>query len=762
MSAVRACAEPGCTGEIAADGYCDTCGAKARPPSRPAPGARQAAPAAAPPDAAPAPARRLGAARPSSPGPGPGPADGASAAVSGGTHVSGSSRSPGSRRQTRATRSTASRRTAIGAGLVDVPPAPPVDPGAVVLKDPEVAENKRFCSNCGAPVGRSRDGAPGRTSGFCPACRNPFDFVPKLRRGEIVGRQYEVMGCLAHGGLGWIYLARDKAVNDRWVVLKGLLDSGDQAAMAVAVAERRFLAELDHPAIVVIYNFITDRGAGYIVMEYIGGRSLKQILAVRRAANGGDPDPLPVDQAIAFVLAIIPAFTYLHGRGLLYCDFKPDNLLQVGDEVRLIDVGAVRRIDDTTSAVYGTVGFQAPEIADMGPSVASDVYTIGRTLAVLTLDFRGYQSKLQHVLPDPADHPVLAQFDSFHRLLLKATAHHPDDRFQTAAELGEQMMGVLREHVARSTGRPQAVPSGVFGPVPDTDTGLAALPPLAVDASDPAAAFLANVGAGSPEGIVRDIDTAVALGQVPVTVEVRLRRAQALIDLADHASAAVELDRVEQDDPWEWRAVWLRGVSALLQGQFRPAAAAFDRCRSEVPGELAPKLAAAAAAEGDGDLAAAAALYQIVVTVDPGYVTAARGLARCKAAQGDVAGALAAYDRIPGTHRAHAVAQVEAVRHLVDAGRFVDAAERLDALPVDPRRQAELEADLYESALGALSAGTLAPARGDRIGGRPVDERGLRRGAEDALRRLARLTPDPAQRAQIVDRANAVRPRTIL
>ena len=212
-------------------------------------------------------------------------------------------------------------------------------------------------------------------------------------------------------------------------------------------------------------------------MEYIGGRSLKQMLAVRRAANGGDPDPLPVDQAIAFVLAILPAFTYLHGRGLLYCDFKPDNLIQVGDEVRLIDLGAVRRFDDHTSAVYGTVGFQAPEIADMGPSVASDVYTIGRTLAVLTLDFRGYQSKLQHALPDPADHPVLARFDSFHRLLLKATAAHPDDRFQTVAELGEQMLGVLREHVALTTGRPQAVPSGVFGPVPDDDTGLAALPP---------------------------------------------------------------------------------------------------------------------------------------------------------------------------------------------------------------------------------------------------------------------------------------------
>jgi serine/threonine-protein kinase PknG len=684
-----------------------------------------------------------------------------------GTHVSGSSRS-GSRRQTRATRTTGSRRTAIGAGLVDVPPAPRVDPGTVVLKDPTVAENKRFCSNCGAAVGRSRDATPGRTSGFCPACRHPFDFVPKLRRGEIVGRQYEVMGCLAHGGLGWIYLARDKAVNDRWVVLKGLLDSGDQAAMAVAVAERRFLAELDHPAIVVIYNFVTDRGAGYIVMEYIGGKSLKQMLAVRRAANGGDADPLPVDQAIAFVLAIVPAFTYLHGRGLLYCDFKPDNLIQVGDEVRLIDLGAVRRFDDHTSNVYGTVGFQAPEIADMSPSVSSDVYTIGRTLAVLTLDFRGYQSKFQHAIPDPADHPVLARSDSFHRLLLKATAVHPDDRFQTVAELGEQMLGVLREHVALTTGRPQAVPSSVFGPTPDVSagaedgSGAVVLPPLAIDASDPAAAFLANVGAGSPEGVVRDIDTAVALSQVPVTVEVRLRRAQALIDLDDHASARAELERVEEDDPWEWRAVWLRGVSALVQGQFGPAAAAFDRCRSEVPGELAPKLAAAAAAEGAGDLPAAAALYQVVVAVDPGYVTAARGLARCRAATGDVAGALAAYDRIPTTHRAHAAAQVEAVHTLVAAGHFVDASGRLAALPVDSRRQAELEATLFESALAALSAGALVPSRGDRLGGRELDERGLRLGAEEALRRLARLTPDDDQRTALVDRANRIRPLTVL
>ena len=122
-----------------------------------------------------------------------------------------------------------------------------------------VPEDRRFCPKCGAPVGRSRDGRPGRTEGFCPQCRTPFSFTPKLKPGDVVGGQYEVVGCLAHGGLGWIYLARDTNVSDRWVVLKGLLNTGDPDAYAAAVAERQFLAEVEHPLIVEIYNFVAAR-----------------------------------------------------------------------------------------------------------------------------------------------------------------------------------------------------------------------------------------------------------------------------------------------------------------------------------------------------------------------------------------------------------------------------------------------------------------------------------------------------------------------
>ncbi|MGI8807307.1 MAG: tetratricopeptide repeat protein [Acidimicrobiales bacterium] len=734
MSPAVRCAEAGCTGTIASDGYCDTCGAKAPVRKKSAPVKKAAAPA-------PQPKLVLATA-----------ADGAPS--------TGSARSRASAR-TGTTRTTSRRTSAIGAGLVDVAPAPVIDPATVVLADPTVSEDKRFCSNCGAPVGRARPDAPeGRIKGVCSQCRHRFDFEPKLRPGSIIGGQYEVAGCLAHGGLGWIYLARDRAVNGRWVVLKGLLDSGDEAAMRVAVAERQFLAELSHPNIVGIFNFVTDRGSGYIVMEYVGGRSLKQILSQRRAANGGQPDPLPVQEALAFVLAILPAFSYLHSRALLYCDFKPDNLLQVSDQVKMIDLGAVRRFDDPSGDVYGTVGFQAPEIADAGPSVPSDVYTIGRTLAVLTLDFRGYQKQFEHALPDPADHPVLTRFDSYLRLLRKATAHKPDDRFQSVADLGDQMVGVLREVVAVETGRPQAAPSTLFGPAPPDGS----LPVLVVDPADPSAGFLTGLGADSPRDVLAEITRGLATGTVTESIEVRLRRARALIDAGDRSGAAVQLAAVEAEDPWEWRASWLRGLSALAGDDPKAAVPAFDRCRSEVPGEVAPKLAAAVAAERAGDVAGAERLFETVVSIDPNYVAAARGLARCRAATGDVAGALAAYGRIPTTHRAHATAQIEAVRMLTGAGQFQQAAEHLSAITdLDPRRRHQIEAELYEAALRSVAgSGQPSASPGPSLNGRPFNERGLRLGLEAALLHQARLASDPHERIALVDRANRERPLTVL
>ncbi|MBA3529494.1 MAG: protein kinase, partial [Propionibacteriaceae bacterium] len=491
---MTSCTQPGCTGAIV-DGYCDICGSPGAPaatgvgggavPERP----QQAAPGA-----------------PVAPNRVAGPGSTVTRASSRlDSAALGSSRATASGSQiTRRVHSGSARlRSArLGAGLTRVPPAPVIDAAKAIMKNPQVPEDKRTCPNCGAAVGRSRDGQPGRTEGFCPKCRNPFSFTPKLKAGDFVANQYEVAGALAHGGLGWIYLARDKNVSDRWVVLKGLLNTGDADALAVAIVEQQFLAAVEHPLIVEIYNFVTHDGAGYIVMEYVGGTSLKQILKARMQAAGGAYDPLPVDQAIAYILEILPAFQYLHDLGLVYCDFKPDNLIQVGDAVKLIDLGGVRRIDDQDSAIYGTVGYQAPEVATAGTSVASDIYTIGRTLVVLMMEFRGYQTKYVASLPPVEETPLFGQYDSLYRLLTKACAPDPADRFASVDELRVQLLGILREVVAQKTpGTALTSAASVLFEAPAI-TGDALewyeLPALRADTSDPQYAWLSNIALQVP------------------------------------------------------------------------------------------------------------------------------------------------------------------------------------------------------------------------------------------------------------------------
>lgn len=124
------------------------------------------------------------------------------------------------------------------------------------MTNPVVEESKRFCWNCGKPVGRSTTDSPAQSEGICPSCGSSFSFLPQLNPGDVIAGQYAIKGCIAHGGLGWIYLAVDRNVNDRPVVLKGLVHSGDAEAQNIAMAERRFLAEVAHPSIVKIFNFV--------------------------------------------------------------------------------------------------------------------------------------------------------------------------------------------------------------------------------------------------------------------------------------------------------------------------------------------------------------------------------------------------------------------------------------------------------------------------------------------------------------------------
>jgi serine/threonine-protein kinase PknG len=775
---MTSCAQGGCTGDVQ-DGYCNVCGMAAQVSLISISAASIV--------------------------------NGGSAVSSGGVSAvsapsgrtsgrTGSGRT-GSRRGSTGT----TRRGMLGAGLVEVPPVPYRDPATAILPDPEVPEHKRFCSHCGDPVGRGRDGQSARPSGFCRKCGTRYSFTPKLAPGDLVGGQYEVLGCLAHGGLGWIYLARDRNVSDRWVVLKGLLDSGDADAMAAALAERQFLARVEHPNIVKIYNFVQhpepDTGllVGYIVMEYVGGQSLKEMAQASHGADGRHA-PMPPGQAIAYALEVLRALGYLHGLGLVYCDFKPDNVIQSEEQLKLIDLGGVRRIDDDEGPIYGTVGYQAPEIATDGPSVRSDLYTVARALAVLTFDFKGYTGEFAKRLPDRASVPLLTRFESFDRLLRRATDPDPGGRFGSAAEMADQLTGVLREILAAEDGEPRPAASAVFGPElrtagpglgdvlgsyppapPRAREVVAALPVPLVDSADPAAGYLAGLGAAAPDEIVR------LLSHPPVSSpEVSLQLAGALIGTGELLAAGDILSELAAADQDDWRVGWYRAMTRLVCGDRREATRSFEEIYSLFPGEIAPKLALAAAAELAGDLQTAARYYELAWRADHSYVSAAFGLARVRLALGDRPGAVGALDSVPAGSIHFIQAQVAAIAARVrgrvadaaDPSEVIEAGQRLEALGLDAERRERLEAEVLQAALdwvighatpnGAPAAGRQSAAAptatgpDGRVLGTAMTERDLRTGLERAYRTLAHLAASADQRIALVERANSVRPRTLV
>ena len=737
------CLRPECDppGELEPDGYCNRCGRKAIADT----GVADPSPLSA------------ATAAPRQPGTSPRTGTPRSGTTRRGPHERGS-----------ATGTRAGRR-------VELPPPDIKEATAVLLENPSIPENKRFCGapGCNAPVGRGRDGRPGRTEGFCPACKHPFSFAPKLTPTTFVGDQYEVMGSIAHGGLGWIYLARDHKVGQRWVVLKGLLSNDN---IDVIRSELQFLAAVDHPNIVKVHNFVEHDDSPYIVMEYVRGATLRKTLEDRRAANNGEADPLPATHAITFMLEVLPAFAYLHSLGLLYCDFKTDNVIRTDSALKLIDLGAVYRIDDTTSAIYGTPGYQAPEIGDTGPTIPSDLYTVGRTLAVLCIDARGFQSTYSRSLPPPSDVPLFAEHDSLYRFLVRATAADPDDRFQSADEMADQLNGVLHEIVATESGVPWPEPSAAFTTELRTnldDSGdWRALPTPLLAADDPAAAFLASlvVAATEPDDVLALLEHAPER-----TVEVQLREARTLIEAGRHDDADALLTEIALADPWEWRVTWTTGLNALAQSQFDTALREFRSVYASLPGELAPKLAMAYAAESAGDLGEAAHWYDIVSTTDPGFTSAVFGLARARIGLSDIAGAIDAYERIPSSSSVYVDAQVAKTEALLDTNArpvtvddVLAAGSVVEGLTVSKEIHARLSAGVLSAALLLVDStdttanGTADSVTAPTVLGCPFNEQGIRLGLESTYRRLALQSPVGAERIALVDTANELRPRTML
>ncbi|MFG2678656.1 tetratricopeptide repeat protein [Streptomyces sp. NPDC048392] len=619
-------------------------------------------------------------------------------------------------------------------GLLVLPPLPSPDPSeaADTVARPPTGGRRCGVRDCTGVIGVSYDGGPAPDHGFCPECGEEYSFRPKLRPGDRVGGHYEVLGYLAVGGHGWVYLAEDTRVPGLHVVLKGLINTGDAVARRAAVEERRSLTTLHHRDIVRIVTHVQHRApgdaepTGYIVMEYVGGRSLAWIRfapegeLTRLFGAGG----LSFGHVITYGCKILGALEYLHDQGLLYCDMKPENVIHYGREIKVIDLGAIRRIDDRSSGLVHTHGYAPPkrERDRRGLGVDSDLYTVGRTMKALA---------------ERATPPAGLAARSFEALIRRATHPEPVARFRSAAEMSRQLWEVLREHQALGGHEPYPERSTRFEPTaavfgaalgtvpalqwwtgrtgtrapelpagaPDPRATARALPVPLPDASDAAAVLLGGLAADTPDRVAERAQGDPALR----TVETALWLCRAYLEAGNAGRAEEWAARAKGwSGDYDWRISWHRGLVHLTRGAVDEAEGEFAAVYEALPGEAAPKLALGYCAEylaerllepdlrepgvrragraavrtvpvrsapGEPQVARARArearaeeFYEAVRRRDPAQGSAAFGLARIRLRRGGRRRAVDVLDEVPTTSRHYDAARVAAVRVL--AGRL--------------------------------------------------------------------------------------------
>jgi serine/threonine protein kinase len=265
--------------------------------------------------------------------------------------------------------------------------------------------------------------------------------------------RYRIMRKLGSGGMADVYLAEDEELGRR-VAIKILNDrhATDEQFVERFRREAKNAAGLSHPNIVSIYDRGEAEGTYYIAMEYLDGRSLKELVVAR--------GPLPIPDAIEATRQVLTALRFAHRKGVVHRDIKPHNVMADADgRLKVTDFGIARAgVSQMTEAgsIIGTAQYLSPEQA-RGAVVdqRSDLYSIGVVLyEMLTgeVPFTGespVEIAMKHLSDTPRPPSVLRPDipPDLDMVVLRALAKSPEDRFQTAEEMDEEL-----ERVANGVG----------------------------------------------------------------------------------------------------------------------------------------------------------------------------------------------------------------------------------------------------------------------------------------------------------------------
>ncbi len=287
-----------------------------------------------------------------------------------------------------------------------------------------------------------------------------MDF-PKLEPGATIAGRYELLDKLGAGAFGAVFRARQLGI-DRHVAVKILLPeaaSADSTAIARFQREAKLSSSLGHPNTITVHDFGEWSGLLYLVMEYVRGESLREVL--RRTG------PMEPKRVVRIVRQILSSLQEAHSRGIIHRDMKPANIMlfdRVGesDVVKVLDFGIAKFISNDAAAssaqavekdltvagrIVGTPRYMAPEqIRGTGPSPRSDLYALGLIFFEMITGQQAVagDSTLSLIAAQLSGEPVVDARDprlpaALAPIIERATAKDSDDRFANAAEFIEAL-----------------------------------------------------------------------------------------------------------------------------------------------------------------------------------------------------------------------------------------------------------------------------------------------------------------------------------
>jgi hypothetical protein len=282
-----------------------------------------------------------------------------------------------------------------------------------------------------------------------PALPERPNTVPALVVGSTFDRRYEIVGELGHGGMGVIYKAHDKQL-DEIVALKTLSEAvlKDPNYLGRFWAEIKLARKVSHPLVCRIYECGEHNGIAYFTMELIEGRTLKQHISQH--------GPLSAQEAISLGIEIAEGLQALHDQGIIHRDLKSSNVMRDGKgHIRLMDFGIAKDTDPSATqtasdVLVGSFEYMSPEYLQTHKvDPRSDVYSFGILLYELLVGRPPFQGQPAHVIAQhlkslpPLDTPQAASTPAgLKALIARCLAKMPDQRYATASELAAALKGL--------------------------------------------------------------------------------------------------------------------------------------------------------------------------------------------------------------------------------------------------------------------------------------------------------------------------------